>query len=233
MIRSIPQIGCRPATFRSPLSLLMAFSLVVSTGFSLLHSTPGHAESLFRAGIAYQTSQPYSPGSLFTLPRAKTIGDMVTITIAESNQVVYQSNNNTTKNQSLTENTTSILNRIGLHLFNRDNILPSVSGLDVQDKSTLRAQNQKVYTFKDSITCQVVQVLPNGFLVVQGRKQMFQSKDRQDLIVSGIVNPYQLTANNSVPSTMVANLNVQVTGRGPTERREGDGIIGKYFRVFN
>ncbi|MCA9788783.1 MAG: flagellar basal body L-ring protein FlgH [Cyanobacteria bacterium HKST-UBA05] len=190
------------------------------------------AESLFRAGIAYQTSQAYTPNSLFNLPRARTVGDVITINISEVNQVTLQSNSTLTKEQTINENSTGIINNIA-HRLGVSNLLPTVDGLDVQDDLSLRAQNQKRYQFVDNIACQVVQVLPNGFLVVQGRKSILQSKERQDLIVSGIVNPFQLSSANAIDSQQVANLSIKMDARGPMERKQGDGWLGKYFSVFN
>lgn len=194
---------------------------------------PVYAESLFRAGIAYQTAQPYTPRSIFAVPRPSGVGDMVTISINQTTKVDIQNNNTIGRKQEITENNTSFFNDIIKGIFNTDkNYLPSVDGIENENSVTLSAAAQKKYSYTDRITCQVIQVLPNGNLVVQGRKTIFANQEQQDLYVSGIVNPYYLDAQNTVDSNLVANLQMNVTGRGTISRQQGDGMIGKYFQFF-
>lgn len=224
--------------FCHPSSLFSAM-LAVSVGFAgltVIAPDTCQAESLYKAGIAYQTAEPYTPRSWFTVARPRNIGDLVTVNINENQTTIGQNTVTLNKQHTVTENSTSIINNVLNTIFRRpqgSTIFPTVDGLENQDQQRMRLQNQKVYNYKDSITCQVVQILPNGYLVIQGRRSMLASKDSQDLIVSGIVNPYFLNAKNQINSTQVANLQLNVIGRGPTERATGDGVISKYLQFVN
>lgn len=191
------------------------------------------AESLFRAGISYQTSQPYTPKSLYGNPRPATVGDTVTIRISETNTVNIQNNTTITRKNELTENSSSILNNLVNKVFGVKNLLPTVDGIANDHKITVQGQGLRSTNFQDTITCQVVQVLANGNLVVQGHKSLFGNKEEQDLYVTGIVNPFYLDSTNQVASTQVANFQMNVVGKGAFTRQQGDGIVGKYFQYIN
>ncbi len=204
------------------------------------------AESLFRAGVSHQVSQPFTPHSLFAVPRPNSVGDIVTISINEVTQVNTQQNTTLSKEQTINENGTDILNNFFKRVFLRDRNttttgsqesngrpLPSPDGLNNTQEIGIRGQSQKIYSYRDNITCQVVQVLPNGNLVIQGRKTLLANNERQELYVTGIVNPYYLDARNTISSQQVANMQLNVVGRGPMSRQQGDGVWGKYMQFFN
>jgi flagellar L-ring protein precursor FlgH len=194
---------------------------------------PAAAESLFRTGIAYQTSQSYTPRSLFAMSRPATVGDMVTIQINEISTTNFQNTFSFTKEQDINENGSKVINNIVRKVIGISQLLPSVEGLKNTNQHNIAAKNQKTITFRDKITCQVIQVLPNGNFIVQGRKTVFANKEEQDLMVTGIVNPYYLDVNNSIASERVGNFQMNAVNRGIMSRPYTDGLIGKYLRFVN
>ncbi|MGX9080737.1 flagellar basal body L-ring protein FlgH, partial [Klebsiella pneumoniae] len=62
---------------------------------------------------------------------------------------------------------------------------PSFNGLNNANNLDGKAESTKTSNFIDTVACQVVQVLPNGDLMVQGQKTVQASKERTDLIVTG------------------------------------------------
>jgi flagellar L-ring protein precursor FlgH len=65
-----------------------------------------------------------------------------------------------------------------------------------------------------SLTTRVAQVLPNGYLVVEGTKNIQINSDWQTIKVRGVVRPADLAPNNTVPSSSVADLDIQLDGKG-------------------
>ncbi len=206
---------------------------------TLLLSTLGasghlaYGESLFRAGISYKTAGSFIPRSLLTIPKPRSIGDMVTINIVQSAKINVSDTTMIMKTRQLTENSTNIISSVFKKLTGFKDLLPSVNGVNNQDDNTLMAQSSKTYSYTDNIACQVVQVLPNGTLIVQGKKTVFANKEEQDLYVSGIINPFFLDETNTVTSDKVGNLQMHIADRGTIARQHGDGILGKYFQFFN
>jgi len=60
----------------------------------------------------------------------------------------------------------------------------------------------------------VVQVLPNGYLVVEGVKEIRVSSEQQVITVRGVVRPADLGPNNVVQSDLIGQLEVSVNGKG-------------------
>jgi flagellar L-ring protein precursor FlgH len=73
----------------------------------------------------------------------------------------------------------------------------------------------------------VVQVLPNGNLMIQGRKTIAFAKEKADVYITGIVNPYFLNSENEIASQQVANMQVVVSGDGIISRTQNDSIFSK------
>jgi flagellar L-ring protein precursor FlgH len=69
-------------------------------------------------------------------------------------------------------------------------------------------------TFKTSLTGQVIAVLPNGYLVVEAGRKIFMNNQHEDIIVRGIVRPGDIGADNSVASTALSNLEIEMKGKG-------------------
>jgi flagellar L-ring protein precursor FlgH len=64
------------------------------------------------------------------------------------------------------------------------------------------------------LTARVEEVLPNGDLVIQGVREIEINGDRQILVVTGVVRPYDINTNNVVPSTAVGQMRIRYFGKG-------------------
>lgn len=77
-----------------------------------------------------------------------------------------------------------------------------------------QAQTSSDATLTTSLSGRVVEVLPNGFLVIEAERELFMNNQQQTVIVHGVVRPGDIGANNAVPSTSVSNLEVELKGKG-------------------
>jgi flagellar L-ring protein precursor FlgH len=76
------------------------------------------------------------------------------------------------------------------------------------------AQTTSNSSFVTSLAAQVVSVLPNGFLVIEAFRQMEMNNQRQTLVLHGVVRPSDIASDNSVLSTQISYLEVNLKGRG-------------------
>ena len=110
---------------------------------------------------------------------------------------------------------------------------PNFNGLSNTNELNSRAEINRTTGLVDTITCQVVQVMPNGDLMVQGQKTVQGGKERTDLIVTGLIKPFYLNRNNQINSNMVANFQMVQGGKGIISRQQNDGIANKIYQFFN
>jgi flagellar L-ring protein precursor FlgH len=68
--------------------------------------------------------------------------------------------------------------------------------------------------FTTSLTGQVVAVLPNGNLVIEAERKIFMNNQHEDIIVRGMVRPGDISPSNSVASTSLSNLEIEMKGKG-------------------
>ena len=69
-------------------------------------------------------------------------------------------------------------------------------------------------TFQTALTGEVIQVLPSGNLVVEASRKIFMNNQHEDVTVRGIVRPRDIGPNNTVASSALGNLEIEMKGKG-------------------
>lgn len=220
---------------RTGIALSLLFLGISGQGLSF-------GESLFRATASYSDDSHFTPRSLFTVPRPTQIGDVVTVTVDETTVQNIQLQLQINKSHTMEENGSTLFNNAyrfyaGKIPFVRGDklhdIVPSFNGLNDDNQLQTQVQSTKSVRFKDTIACQVVQILPNGYLLIQGKKSVMFGKERSDLFVTGMVNPYYVDKNNTISSRQVGNMQFLMSGKGTISRQQNDGIASKLYQFFN
>jgi flagellar L-ring protein precursor FlgH len=79
------------------------------------------------------------------------------------------------------------------------------------------------------ITVTVIDVLPNGYLMVRGEKRIGINQGNEYIKVSGIVRPADIDSNNTVLSTRLADPTLVYVGDGPIASANVMGWLAKFF----
>ena len=83
------------------------------------------------------------------------------------------------------------------------------------------------------ITARVSDVLPNGDLVIEGVREIDINGDRQIVVLTGVVRPYDINPANTVLSTSIGQLRIRYFGRGLTQDNLKPGwLIRALNKVF-
>ena len=178
-------------------------------------------------GGIYQANRYRPP---FESRRARHIGDMVTIQIAEKVTASQQSSSNVNRDGSMKTNLGLIPLLTGGALDNAKQLLGIDAGSEAE--FTGGGGTTSANTFTGSITATVVDVLPNGHLVVTGEKQIGVNQNVDVLRFTGTVDPYQLQPNSVISSTQVANVRVESRGRGQQNSAQAIGWLSRFFLSF-
>ncbi len=184
------------------------------------------AESLFVLGTS--SSFYAEPKSLFGAVRARSVGDIVTIVLSENINFNDSLNYTSDRSSNTVDNFTNFFNKIlpGTPLNNQFN---NFGGSNSVDSTT---SNQRTMGINDYVTVQVVQMLPNGNLMVQGKKTLVNGGERVDLLVSGVVDPRFIDQNGQVYSRNVANFQFALAGKGTVTRAGNEGIINRAVKYL-
>ena len=88
--------------------------------------------------------------------------------------------------------------------------------LSANSASALKGQGSTASDtlFQTNLTCQVIAVLPNGNLVVEAGRKIFMNNQHEDVIVRGMIRPGDIGPNNTVLSTALSNLEIEMKGKG-------------------
>mgnify|MGYP001324573918 CR=1 FL=1 len=95
-----------------------------------------------------------------------------------------------------------------------------------------KGQNTSANDFTSSLTVTVVEVLPNGNLLVSGEKQIGLKEGDEFIRFSGVVNPNNVTASNTVQSTQVADARIEYKANGFIDSAQARGWLSRFFLSF-
>ncbi len=190
--------------------------------------TQGSKGSLFR-----ESSNLFA----FADNRARFVGDILTIKIVET----YQSSSNAKQGSSKQSSARAGINNLFGYERQLEKTLPLPSAFDparlidggMSTSTSGQGQTQRESRIIATISARVVEVLPNGNLVVQGVRTIKRNRDLEYITITGIVRPQDIDADNSVLSTKMSDLYVEYSGKGPSsEAVSGPGILTRLLQFF-
>jgi flagellar L-ring protein precursor FlgH len=217
---------------RKMLSLLGLFLMlggcVTTTPPTAVHQ-PMTARPEPRNFVAPANGSIYNVASsrpLFEDRRARFVGDLITINIAETTQASKNSENKTSRSQSIDATIPTV---VGLPLKALQGTALSASDSNNFDG---KGQNTSANAFTGTITVTVIEVIPNGNLLVSGEKQIGLKEGEEFVRFSGVVNPNTITTANTVQSTQVADARIEYKANGFLDSAQVMGWLGKFFLSF-
>jgi flagellar L-ring protein precursor FlgH len=146
---------------------------------------------------------------LGTDAKAIRLHDVVSIVVSESLAASTDGQVKNSRSSSASSAITGLLGKLKT-ANNLQNLLgaSSASGLSAQGQSTTNS------SLATTFGAEVVDVLPNGMLVVQATRQLTFSQQTQLIKLRGLVRPEDVSAQNQVQSTAMTDLELEVTGKG-------------------
>ena len=172
-------------------------------------------------GAILQIGQGYAP--LVTGTRARALGDMVTILLFEDT-----STSKSTSSASDREGGFSIVPPSGgpFDFLNPDALNPSANGSF--NGSGNAAQQSRM---SGTVTVTIAAIYPNGTAEVVGEKQMSLSQGNEWVQFAGRIRLVDIDADNTLPSSRVANARVIYTGEGAVQEASRPGWLSRFFNL--
>jgi flagellar L-ring protein FlgH len=143
--------------------------------------------------------------------RASRVDDVVTIIVAESASAVTSGTTKTARKSSANASVTSLA---GVKSPAATTLLSNLANMSGNSSLDGQGSTTRSTTLNTNMTARVVRVLPNGFLVIEGMKNVQINNEWQTVTVRGVIRPADLTSENTVPSQRIAQLEVKLDGKG-------------------
>ena len=178
-------------------------------------------------GAIFQAGKFEHP--LFEDRHPRNVGDILTIAIAETITANQSDSNSTTNAGSMNAGTPTIATNTTL-----------LSPLTASSSSKGSLSNKSAYagsnTFTGTITVTVIEVLPNGNLLVGGEKQMALNENNGYIRLSGVVDPATITLSPTtgytVQSTQVADAHIDYKDVDSVDSSQIMSMLGRAFHSF-
>jgi flagellar L-ring protein precursor FlgH len=175
------------------------------------------AQYIQRVGAA--TAQAPTTGSLWVPQgrftelgaddKARNVNDVIIINVLEQTSAASDASVKSQRSFTATSGISGLMGTPG----------PKSGLQNIFSPNSSHALNGQAQTASDSmlttsLAAQVVSVLSNGYLVVEAVRQMTLNNQRQTLAVRGVVRPNDIATDNSVLSSQITNLEVELNGKG-------------------
>jgi flagellar L-ring protein precursor FlgH len=184
------------------------------------------AVSLLAANLSLPVASAQSLWSdssynVFADRKARNVGDILTIVISETTSLSATRGNSNSKSGK-----TDLSAGVGVFDFLK---AASASG---SDSFKANGQSTSNNTTRANVTVTVVDVQPNGNMTVEGTQSIWQNRDEHKITFRGVCRQDDVTANNTIPSTKIANATVKFDGKGPLNAKQRQGILTQIFNFL-
>ena len=160
---------------------------------------------------------------LFEDRKARYVGDTLTVKITESTSASTKSDTQAQRSDTVNASISNMANVPGKSLL----------GLGVTGSSSTnfsgKGEDVNNNAFNGSMTVTVIEVLPNGNLLVSGEKQLAIGRQQEFVRVSGVVNPAYVDASNTVPSSQIADARIEYKSAGFVNEAQVMGWLARFF----
>jgi len=163
--------------------------------------------------------------SLFEDAKPFRVGDVITIMLSESTKSSKKAATDTKKDESVAFDVPSIMG-----------VTPTNNGATLLAADIAAAREFKgegnssqSNSLSGEITVTVVEILPNGNLVVKGEKWFTLNQGKEYIRIAGVVRPQDVSSNNVVISTKLADAQIAYSGEGFVADSNTQGWLAQFF----
>lgn len=213
--------GTRMSIWRDAAFMNVVAAVVLAIAVSSCATTPPPRQVV----DVEAEKQTYKSGSLwpgankknimFSDNKASKVGDIVTVHVLENTTALNRAD---TSDQSATDNSVTL---------DTGAVTPTEIRLGGGRKSVGRGTTGRSDQFSSTVSCIVTEVLPNGNMTIEGQRRMGINNEQQYIFVRGTVRPSDITFNNSVLSSKMADLDIIYNGGGGIDGGKSPGWLAQ------
>jgi flagellar L-ring protein precursor FlgH len=162
--------------------------------------------------------------SLYADVRARQVGDLLTILIVETTTARSQASTSTERSEKVD---------FDMQGLGDLDFIPGL-GMDFDKRKQVEGDGttERRGSFEGRVTVQIVEVLENGTLVVEGTRALNVNGEKEMTVLRGSVRPQDIRPDNTVMSYHVADSEISYLGNGPVAAQQKPGILTRLFLFF-
>jgi flagellar L-ring protein precursor FlgH len=141
--------------------------------------------------------------------KASRVDDLVTIAVSETFSAVATGDVKTQRQSTAQSNVAQLAG-----ITKTTGPLANLAKSNTQTQLQGTGETSRGAVLTANLTARVTNVLPNGYLVIEGTKRVQVSSENQVVTVRGVIRPVDLDPTNTVPSNRIAQMEIQVNGKG-------------------
>jgi len=166
-----------------------------------------------RAGAAASPGSLWRPGaSLADLardPRASQVNDLVTVVVSDKASAVAKGGTASARKSSAKHSVAALFGPT-----RAAGPWSNLAGGGGETQLQGQGETSRESELRTTLSARVTHVLPNGYLAIEGVKDIWVNSERQTVTVRGVIRPSDLSPANAVSSDRVAQLEIRVNGKG-------------------
>lgn len=201
----------------------MYSSVLLCLGAMLCSTGSVSADSIWTKDAAF---------SLVSDKTARSVGDLITVIVQESNTTKKDTSTKTDKSSSLDASLQSFLFSPAASKFMTHN--GKVPAMGMTSKSGFDGKgaiaNSETITHRFGV--RVIDVLPNGNLMVEGLRQTTFSGESQTVILRGTLRKYDINSDNTVFSSNLADVSIRFEDSGAISNAQKKGWFSRAWDVL-
>ncbi|MCP5102913.1 MAG: flagellar basal body L-ring protein FlgH [bacterium] len=202
------------------LTIIIVVSIVGTAGTPLAGDEyAGKKASLWRDNSSFS--------KMYTDPTARNINDIVTIQISETSTASNKAELTTSKKTSISmgiDNFLGLEDKMGEKVSDTfDN--ESMVGATTNNSNAGEGESTRESTLSAYISARVIDVMPNGNMVIEAKKEVMVNKEKQIAVLTGIIRPRDISYDNIVASNKIADMQIKFSGKGPVSAQTKRGWL--------
>jgi flagellar L-ring protein precursor FlgH len=141
--------------------------------------------------------------------KASRVDDLVTIVVSETFSAVATGDVKTQRQSTAGSNIAQLAG-----VTRATGPLANLAKTNTQTQLQGTGETSRGAVLNANLSARVTNVLPNGYLVIEGTKRVQVSSENQVVTVRGVIRPVDLDPTNTIPSNRIAQMEIQVNGKG-------------------
>lgn len=154
--------------------------------------------------------------AFFKDQRAARVGDILTVVVEITDKAELENTSERSRDNDETSTSTALagLDEFFTRLLPKGADLSALVNLASNGKTNGTGSIEREETVETRMAAVVTQVLPNGNMVIEGRQEVRINNELRELIVAGVIRPEDITAENTIPVSKIAEARVSYGGKG-------------------